>query len=115
MPDEARGTPDVARGGVTRPQSDPTLGGPVPIDGAVDCRQAVSELYTYLDGELTEERRVDIKVHLDLCEPCGSAAGFESELRVVIAQKCQDHVPDALIARVAAALDAERQARGEPV
>jgi mycothiol system anti-sigma-R factor len=100
---------------VTRPQFDPTLSGPVPVDAAVDCRQAVHELYTYLDGELTEERRVEIKMHLDMCRPCGSAVDFEAELRQVIAQKCRDHVPDALISRVAAALEEERQVPGGTV
>ena len=39
------------------------------------------ELYHYLDGELTEERREEIRVHLDWCGPCGGAAEFEAELR----------------------------------
>jgi mycothiol system anti-sigma-R factor len=102
-------------GEVSRPTFDPTLAGPVPVDAAVDCQEAVRELYTYLDGELTEERRVEIKVHLDLCQPCAGAAGFEVELRQVIAQRCRDHVPDSLIERVAAAIKEERQAHGEPV
>jgi mycothiol system anti-sigma-R factor len=85
------------------------------MDASVDCQQAVRELYYYLDGELTEERRVEIKVHLDMCQPCGTAVDFEAELRQVIAQRCRDHVPDALIARVAAALKAEHQAPGESV
>ncbi len=115
MPDEVRGTPTGAEGEVTRPLVDPTLAGPVPGGAVVDCREAVHELYTYLDGELTEERRIEIKVHLDLCQPCAGAAGFEVELRQVIAQRCQDHVPDSLIARVAEAIKEERQAHGEPV
>jgi mycothiol system anti-sigma-R factor len=71
----------------------------------VDCTEAVHELYHYLDGELTDERRREIAVHLDRCGPCADAAGFESELRMVIANRCRDRVPDALIARVAAAID----------
>jgi mycothiol system anti-sigma-R factor len=75
----------------------------------VDCDEAVHELYHFLDGELTDERRREIAVHLDLCGPCADAAGFESELRMVIASRCQDRVPDALIARVAAAIDEARR------
>jgi mycothiol system anti-sigma-R factor len=100
---------------VTRPQFDPTLSGPVPVDAAVDCREAVRELYIYLDGELTEERRIEIKMHLDMCRPCGTAVDFEADLRKVIAQRCRDHVPDTLIARVAEALQQESQTHGEPV
>jgi len=81
-------------------------------DGAagVDCGEAVRQLYTFLDGELTEERRRVIAVHLDECGPCAEAAGFEAELRMVISKRCKDRVPDSLIARVAAAL-AEEETR----
>jgi mycothiol system anti-sigma-R factor len=80
----------------------------------VDCEEAVHELYTYLDGELTEERREEIRIHLDYCGPCGGAAEFEAELRKVIANRCKDRVPQSLIDRVAVAIDEEsRQHHGE--
>lgn len=74
---------------------------------SVDCVEAVHELYSYLDGELTETRRHEIRVHLDWCGPCGGAAQFEEELRRVIANRCKDRVPQTLIERVAAAIDEE--------
>jgi mycothiol system anti-sigma-R factor len=81
---------------------------------SVDCDEAVHELYHYLDGELTEERREVIRLHLDWCGPCGGAAEFEAELRRVIANRCKDRVPDSLIRRVAEAIDEEsRQHDGE--
>ena len=73
----------------------------------VDCQEAVRQLYVYLDGELTEERRLQIAAHLDECGPCADAAGFEAELRAVVSSRCKDRVPDSLIARVAAAIAAE--------
>lgn len=73
----------------------------------VDCTEAVRQLYDFLDGELTEDRRRDIATHLDDCGPCADAAGFEAELRVVISSRCKDRVPDSLIQRVAAAIAAE--------
>jgi len=75
----------------------------------VDCQEAVRQLYVYLDGELTEERRVQIAVHLDECGPCADAAEFEAELRAVVSSRCKDRVPDSLIARVAAAIAAEAE------
>jgi mycothiol system anti-sigma-R factor len=74
---------------------------------SVDCVEAVHELYSYLDGELTEVRRREIRVHLDWCGPCGGAAQFEEELRRVIANRCKDRVPQSLIERVAQAIDEE--------
>jgi len=76
----------------------------------VDCDEAIRQLYVYLDGELTDERRQEISVHLDDCGPCAGAAGFEAELRIIISSRCKDRVPDSLIKRVAAAI-AEEQAR----
>ena len=74
---------------------------------SVDCTEAVHELYRYLDGELTEERRSEIRVHLEWCGPCGGAAEFEAELRRIIAARCQDRVPDSLIHKVAEAIERE--------
>jgi mycothiol system anti-sigma-R factor len=75
----------------------------------VDCDEAVHQLYHYLDGELTDERRQEISTHLDLCEPCAGAAGFEAELRQVIANHCRDRVPDSLIRRIADAIHEEER------
>ena len=69
-----------------------------------NCFEAVEQLYTYLDGELTYERRVVIAQHLADCPPCGDAFDFESELRIVIAQRCRERVPEGLRARVYEAL-----------
>ena len=79
------------------------------VGADVDCGSAIHQLYHYLDGELTEQRRSEISEHLDYCAPCASAAGFETELRQVIADKCKDHVPDSLMQRVAQQIEAERR------
>jgi mycothiol system anti-sigma-R factor len=93
----------------TEPMDAGALFGP-----SVDCEEAVHELYHYLDGELTEVRREEIRIHLDWCGPCGGAAVFEAELRRVIADRCRDRVPESLIRRVAEAIDEEsRQHHGE--
>ena len=69
-----------------------------------DCDDAVHRLYHFLDGELTPDKRVEIQRHLDACLPCLEAFDFEAELRVVIATKCRDQVPDALRERIASAI-----------
>jgi mycothiol system anti-sigma-R factor len=79
----------------------------------VDCTESIERLYTYLDGELTDERRVNIKRHLDECPPCLDAFGFETELRVVISNRCKDHVPEDLRTRIYEAL-LEEQGRRDP-
>ena len=79
--------------------------------GGLDCDEAVHQLYLYLDGELTEERRYQISVHLDRCGPCGSAVEFEAELRAVIASRCKDRVPPSLVERIAEAIQSEELGR----
>jgi mycothiol system anti-sigma-R factor len=79
----------------------------------VNCDEAVHQLYHYLDGELTDERREQIADHLNFCGPCGGAVEFEAELRLVIANRCKDHVPESLMQRIATAIDEEsRQHNG---
>ncbi len=91
---------------------DPMTPGGARVPGFVNCDETIERLYYYLDGELTEERRVEIALHLDMCGPCVGAFGFEAELRKVIANRCKDHVPDALLDRVAHALQDERVRQG---
>ena len=43
----------------------------------VDCEEAVHRLYSYLDGELTPDRREVIRLHLDACHHCLEAFEFD--------------------------------------
>jgi mycothiol system anti-sigma-R factor len=90
----------------------PAMPGAAGVSGFVNCEETVERLYFYLDGELTEERRVEITRHLDLCGPCVDAFGFEAELRKVIANRCKDHVPESLLERVAHLLKDEHAKQG---
>lgn len=87
----------------------PSLGGYEPPKGPYyePCQEAIATLYTFLDGELTADRRQLIQHHLDDCGPCFEKFGFEAELKQVIARKCHDDVPPYLRQRVADALKAE--------
>jgi mycothiol system anti-sigma-R factor len=90
----------------------PGMPGVAGVSGFVNCDETIERLYFYLDGELTEERRVEITRHLDLCGPCVDAFGFEAELRKVIANRCKDHVPESLLDRVANLLKDEQAKQG---
>ena len=78
-------------------------------DDGADCREAVHTLYHYLDGELTEDRRVMIRAHLDRCHDCIEAYEFELELRTAITRSCRESVPEELMAKVARAIAHEHQ------
>ena len=70
-----------------------------------DCNDALHELYEFLDGELTLERRAHIQQHLTDCSPCLETFDFQAELRQVVARKCSDEVPESLRSKVLEALE----------
>jgi mycothiol system anti-sigma-R factor len=82
-----------------------TAGVQGPLDGP-ECQEALDTLYHFLDGELTSDRRQLIQQHLDRCSSCLEVFDFEAELKIVVARRCKESVPDALRARIAAALAA---------
>ncbi len=77
------------------------------MDEHANCDETVKELYGFLDGELTDERRLHIREHLDGCPPCFEAFDFEAELREVIANRCRDQVPVELKNKIAALIAGE--------
>ena len=79
-----------------------------------DCNDAIRQLYAFLDNELTEELRSAFEAHLGLCGSCVEVVSFEAELRRVIADRCQDRVPEELMARIAAAISKESEGISRP-
>lgn len=75
-----------------------------------DCNDSLQQLYEFLDGELTDVKRADIRHHLDECSPCLERFDFQAELKAVIAQKCHEEVPQSLRDRIAAKLAEETAA-----
>ena len=65
-----------------------------------DCNAMLARLYTFLDGELTDQRRTRIQSHLDTCPSCFSAFDFEMELRIVVAKRVHTRVPAELAERI---------------
>ncbi len=72
-----------------------------------ECQEALRQLYSYLDGQLTIERRTVIKTHIEYCSPCMESYSFETELRQVVSLRCSDQVPEALRRRIADAIRGE--------
>ncbi len=70
----------------------------------VDCNAVVEELYTFLDGELTDGRRVQIEQHFTGCVDCHEVVEFHATLKMTISSKCREDVPDGLRQRIADAL-----------
>ena len=69
-----------------------------------ECREALHELYHFLDGELTDVKREHIREHLEDCPPCFEAFDFEAEVKAYIAGKCRERSPEELRTRIAEAI-----------
>ncbi len=66
-----------------------------------DCNETIRELDTFLDGELSDDARAQIRHHLEGCVDCLQAFDFHAELKIVIARKCNnDEMPPGLLARI---------------
>ena len=63
------------------------------VTSVMDCDNAISAVYEYLDGELTVWRRRAITRHLDECPPCAEGFAFEIEIRRVVVSKCPEEAP----------------------
>lgn len=70
-----------------------------------ECDEAISELYRYLDGELSPENVAHIEQHLRKCSPCLEAYDFEAELRKMIAEKSSEEMPAELRRQIIGVLD----------
>ena len=66
-----------------------------------DCAQTLRELDVFLDGELSDRQHAAIRHHLEGCMDCLGAFDFHAELKIVIAEKCNnDEMPSGLIAKI---------------
>lgn len=69
--------------------------------GAMSCGEAMSVLWDFLDGELSDERAAAIRAHLEACRPCHKHHEFERAfLEAVAAARETDPAPPALRSRV---------------
>lgn len=67
------------------------------------CDVVLEQVWTYLDGEMTEAGCVSIREHLDECSPCLRKFGIEQEVKALVARSCgSDPVPGDLKDRVRA-------------
>lgn len=80
----------------TRSGHDAPHAGAAAFGADPQCREAVAELYAFLDGELDETTMVRLEAHLRRCSPCLEAFDFETELRRVIVARCAEEVPPAM-------------------
>ena len=71
----------------------------------MDCDQVVRTLWDYLDGELTDERMNEVRVHLKACRGCFPHFDFERAFLDALAKSKEEQAaPDELRRKVVAKL-----------
>lgn len=71
----------------------------------ITCREAVSQLWAYLDGAIAEADRVAVEEHLDVCLRCCGEAEFARELRSFLARHAAEELPADTRRRLASFLE----------
>ncbi len=71
----------------------------------VDCVEVIRQVYLYLDGEIDDAHRVEVRQHLAECGPCLRQFDIEQEVKALVARCCgSDVAPDSLKQRLRAKL-----------
>jgi mycothiol system anti-sigma-R factor len=74
---------------------------PDPDAGHSDCALVIAEVWTLLDGEVTEDSRDRLRHHLEQCPACLRHYGVEERIKALIASKCSgERAPSYLVERV---------------
>ncbi len=75
----------------------------------VDCVEVIRQVYLYLDGEIDDSSKAEVRSHLDECGPCLRQFGIEQEVKALVARCCGGEVaPDGLKERLRIKLDEVR-------
>lgn len=74
----------------------------------LDCESVMRQLWDYLDGELTADRKTVIRSHLELCRRCHPQYRFEQSFLDAVAASAPAHSdPDRLRSKLLVALKDE--------
>ncbi|MFM8999829.1 MAG: anti-sigma factor family protein [Actinomycetota bacterium] len=73
----------------------------------IECREALSRIELFLDGELVGEASLEVHEHVEGCPPCGERVEFQRRLKDLLRSACREcDIPPELAARLQAFLDA---------
>ena len=64
------------------------------------CDHAIAQLYFYLDGEISWIKRGRVQRHLAKCRLCTGAFDFESRLKSIVRERCQEEPQPELLDRL---------------
>jgi mycothiol system anti-sigma-R factor len=59
----------------------------------ISCSEAVKQLWDYVEGEVTDERKALIEEHLGVCRRCCGEIEFTEELRRFLSSHAPEDIP----------------------
>lgn len=69
----------------------------------LNCADALSWVYEYIDDEIDDRRRVEILQHLRECPPCEDQFALEQMVKALVHRSCQcEPAPEELRIRIVA-------------
>ena len=74
-----------------------------------ECRQTITYLYGYVDGELEVETEHRLVNHFSYCPPCKNIEIVERRVRYTIRHHLTEEVPEVFMERLRGRLAIERQ------
>lgn len=76
----------------------------------MSCRDAVEQLWAYIDGELTAEQQQQVHDHLEACQQCYPHYDFQKAFRAFLRNCSREKVPPQLRRKIFLRLLAEEAA-----
>lgn len=75
----------------------------------ISCRDAIAQLWAYIDGELGGEHQQEVHDHLAACGSCQTPYDYQRAFRAFLRQCSSQSCPPALRRRIFMRLLAEEQ------
>jgi anti-sigma factor (TIGR02949 family) len=76
----------------------------------ISCREAVAQMWAYIDGELPSEQELDVHSHLGACKSCYPHYDFQKAFCTFLRTCSREKVPPELRRRIFLRLLAEEAA-----
>jgi mycothiol system anti-sigma-R factor len=65
-----------------------------------ECADFIERIVYLIDNELTESEGVEVRIHLDSCNPCLAKYDLQRAVKSLVARSCHETAPDSLREKV---------------
>lgn len=79
----------------SRPELSPEV-----TQAMTECADYIERIVYLIDNELTESECVEVRVHLDSCNPCLAKYDLQKTVKSLVARSCHEKAPESLREKV---------------